>query len=40
MNENQNGKTKRAPAVVVGVDGSPGAKDALLWALAEAHLRH
>jgi nucleotide-binding universal stress UspA family protein len=40
MNENQNGKTKRVPAVVVGVDGSDGAKDALRWALAEARLRH
>jgi nucleotide-binding universal stress UspA family protein len=40
MSENQNGKTKHGPAVVVGVDGSPGAKEALLWALAEARLRH
>jgi nucleotide-binding universal stress UspA family protein len=40
MSENQNGNTKRRPAVVVGVDGSAGAKDALLWALAEARLRH
>jgi nucleotide-binding universal stress UspA family protein len=40
MSENQNGKTKRGPAVVVGVDGSAGAKDALCWALAEARLRH
>jgi nucleotide-binding universal stress UspA family protein len=40
MSENQNGTTKRGPAVVVGVDGSAGAKDALLWALAEARLRH
>jgi len=39
MNENENGNTKRVPAVVVGVDGSAGAKDALLWALAEARLR-
>jgi nucleotide-binding universal stress UspA family protein len=40
MSENQNGNTKRAPAVVVGADGSAGAKEALLWALAEARLRH
>jgi nucleotide-binding universal stress UspA family protein len=40
MSENQNDNTKRRPAVVVGVDGSAGAKDALLWALAEARLRH
>ena len=39
MSENQNGNTKRAPAVVVGVDGSAGARDALVWALAEARLR-
>jgi nucleotide-binding universal stress UspA family protein len=26
--------------VVVGIDGSPGADDALAWALAEARLRH
>jgi len=35
----QNGKSKRVPAVVVGVDGSAGAKEALRWALAEARLR-
>jgi nucleotide-binding universal stress UspA family protein len=40
MSENQNGKTMRGPAVVVGVDGSAGAKEALRWALAEARLRH
>jgi nucleotide-binding universal stress UspA family protein len=40
MSENQNGKTKRGPAVVIGVDGSVGAEDALRWALAEARLRH
>ena len=40
MSENQNGNTKHAPAVVVGVDGSAGARDALVWALAEARLRH
>jgi nucleotide-binding universal stress UspA family protein len=42
MNENtiQNRKSTRAPAVVVGVDGSAGAKVALRWALAEARLRN
>ena len=42
MNENtlQNRKSKRAPAVVVGVDGSAGAKAALRWALGEARLRN
>jgi nucleotide-binding universal stress UspA family protein len=40
MSESQNGNTTRRPAIVVGVDGSSGAKDALLWALAEARLRH
>jgi len=40
MSENQNGNAKRRPAVIVGVDGSAGARDALLWALAEARLRH
>ena len=41
MNENtlQNNKLTRAPAVVVGVDGSPGARAALRWALREARLR-
>ena len=34
-----NEASKRAPAVVVGVDGSAGARDALRWALAEARLR-
>ena len=29
----------RSGAVVVGVDGSPGAGEALRWALAEARLR-
>jgi nucleotide-binding universal stress UspA family protein len=37
---NPNGKTKLAPAVVVGVDGSAVAKEALRWALTEARLRH
>ena len=42
MNENtiQNRKSTRAPAVVVGIDGSAGAKVALRWALAEARLRN
>lgn len=35
----QNGSSKNAPAVVVGVDGSAGAREALRWALAEARLR-
>jgi len=39
MSENQNGNTQRRPAVVVGVDGSAGAREALLWALGEARLR-
>lgn len=38
-NANQNGKSKRTTVVVVGVDGSAGAKAALRWALAEARLR-
>jgi nucleotide-binding universal stress UspA family protein len=33
-------KSTRAPAVVVGVDGSAGAKVALRWALGEARLRN
>ena len=42
MNENtiQNNNSTRAPAVVVGVDGSPGARAALRWALREARLRN
>jgi hypothetical protein len=32
----QNGKSTKPAAVVVGVDGSPGAKAALRWTLAEA----
>jgi nucleotide-binding universal stress UspA family protein len=36
---NQNGKSKNIPTVVVGVDGSAGAREALRWALAEARLR-
>jgi nucleotide-binding universal stress UspA family protein len=35
MNED----AKKTPAVVVGVDGSEGSKEALQWALAEARLR-
>ena len=35
----QNGKSKRVSVVVVGVDGSAGAKEALRWALAEGRLR-
>ena len=30
----EDGKSKRVPAVVVGVDGSAGAREALRWALA------
>ena len=36
---NQNGSSKNGPAVVVGVDGSAGAREALRWALAESRLR-
>jgi nucleotide-binding universal stress UspA family protein len=32
-------RARTAAAVVVGVDGSDGAKEALRWALAEARLR-
>jgi len=39
-NTDQNGKSKKPPVVVVGVDGSAGAKAALRWALAEARLRN
>jgi nucleotide-binding universal stress UspA family protein len=35
----QSSTSKKAPAVVVGVDGSAGAKEALRWALDEARLR-
>lgn len=38
-NTSQDGTSKRAPAVIVGVDGSAGAKEALHWALAEGRLR-
>jgi nucleotide-binding universal stress UspA family protein len=34
-----NGKAERVAAVVVGVDGSEGAKGALRWALEEGRLR-
>jgi nucleotide-binding universal stress UspA family protein len=42
MTENTNAREKssRVPAVVVGVDGSAGAKEALRWALREARLRN
>lgn len=36
----ENGKSKRAPAVVVGIDGSAGATAALRWALDEGRLRN
>jgi len=40
----ENGKSKtvstRRPAIVVGVDGSTGAREALRWALAEGRLRN
>jgi nucleotide-binding universal stress UspA family protein len=39
MNENAN-QSNETPVVVVGVDGSSGAKTALQWALAEARLRN
>jgi len=39
-NTDQNGKSKKLSVVVVGVDGSAGAKAALRWALAEARLRN
>jgi nucleotide-binding universal stress UspA family protein len=35
----KSGKSKKGPAVVVGVDGSAGSNEALRWALAEARLR-
>ena len=38
-NTSQSGKSKRVPAVVVGVDGSAGANEALRWALGEGRLR-
>jgi nucleotide-binding universal stress UspA family protein len=36
---NEPDSSQGSPAVVVGVDGSPGAAEALRWALAEARLR-
>jgi nucleotide-binding universal stress UspA family protein len=36
---NENGTSEKRGVVVVGVDGSAGAKAALRWALAEARLR-
>jgi nucleotide-binding universal stress UspA family protein len=39
-NTDQDGKSKKLSVVVVGVDGSAGAKAALRWALAEARLRN
>jgi nucleotide-binding universal stress UspA family protein len=38
MNEDE--RTARAPSVVVGVDGSAGARHALRWALDEGRLRN
>ena len=35
----ENNKPKKAAGLVVGVDGSPGAAEALRWAVAEARLR-
>jgi nucleotide-binding universal stress UspA family protein len=41
MTGNDEGATSnRVPAVVVGVDGSVGAQEALRWALAEGRLRN
>jgi nucleotide-binding universal stress UspA family protein len=34
------GKSKKAPAIGVGVDGSPGANEALRWALGEGRRRN
>jgi nucleotide-binding universal stress UspA family protein len=36
---NEDSKSKQVAAVVVGVDGSAGAAEALRWAVAEARLR-
>ncbi|MDQ6900550.1 MAG: universal stress protein [Candidatus Dormibacteraeota bacterium] len=35
----ENGKSNKSAALVVGVDGSAGAAEALRWAVAEARLR-
>jgi nucleotide-binding universal stress UspA family protein len=44
MNVRENGnherEANRNPAIVVGVDGSAGAREALRWALAEGRLRN
>jgi nucleotide-binding universal stress UspA family protein len=32
-------ESKHLPAVVVGVDGSAGSREALQWAIAEARMR-
>ena len=41
MTESSNGnQSNRVPAIVVGVDGSSGAREALRWALAEGRLRN
>jgi nucleotide-binding universal stress UspA family protein len=41
MTETNNGNQwNRDPAVVVGIDGSAGAQEALRWALAEGRLRN
>ena len=37
---NPSSQSGRVPAVVVGVDGSAGAQEALRWALAEGRLRN
>ena len=39
-NSSERGRSNRVPAVVVGVDGSAGAREALRWALAEGRLRN
>ena len=39
-NTSQAAKLKGVAAVVVGVDGSPEASEALRWALAEGRLRN
>lgn len=39
-NSRDEGASKRVPVVVVGVDGSVGAHEALRWALAEGRLRN
>ena len=37
---NEGAQSSRVPAIVVGVDGSAGAQQALRWALAEGRLRN